>query len=165
MRPWVVSATKSGAWVPIKTVMTMLLSLSNRSRSVRQNVVGDLRSHRRGRVARAAKVHAAKGASLDAVAGHFRDARVAPRLHSAFGWTGKDTVESRMNLKDVGVTKDLLKDARAGAVRALMRCRIFGMIGRRDQRRPVGDRRGIRIAVEIRLRNGEDWPPGHVRGI
>src|SRR4030095_9582313 len=106
MRPWVVSATKSGACVPIKMLMTILLASSNRSCRIRQNVVGDLRSHRRSRVARAAEVHAAKGASLDAVARHVRDATVRPRLHSAFRRAGKDAVERRMNLERIGITKD-----------------------------------------------------------
>src|SRR5215510_3806167 len=110
-------------------LMVLLLASSNRFRSVRQDVVGDLRTDCGCCLAGAAEVHAAEGAGVDAVAGHVRDPRIAPRLHATFGRAGKDAVEGGMDLERIRVAENLLKHARTGTVRARMRGWIFGMVG------------------------------------
>ena len=39
------------------------------------------------------------------------------------------------------------------------------MIRRRDERRPAGDRRGVRVAVVLGVLDGQDGPPGDITGI
>src|SRR5262249_29352849 len=110
------------------------------------------------------EVHAGEGAGVDAVAGHVRDARVAPGPDAALRRAREDAVEGRVHLEGVVVAEEVLKDARAGAMRARMRGWILRVVRRRDEGRPAGDRGGVRVAVVLRFPDGENGPPGYVRG-